>query len=91
MEQNIGEMTFNFNPELISDISNKYIGNENLQYSSNFPCSVCGKRFTTEHRLTNHLHFHTTDKSFACKICHTRFPEMTMLLTHMKKHRIEQG
>ena len=82
MDQNIGEMIFN--------ISNNYIGNENLQYSSNLPCSVCGKRFTTEYRLTNHLNFHTSDKSFGCKMCTMRFPEMTKLLIHIKKHRIEQ-
>ena len=94
MEPNLSEMIciINPNPEQICNNNDIKQENHNYQeYSSEFSCSVCGKRFKTEHRLTIHLLFHTSDKTFNCKICHTKFHEMTELLIHIKNHRLEKS
>jgi len=49
-------------------------------------CEYCGKRFTRQKTLANHVILHTEDKNYSCTQCGAKFAQLNSLLVHWKKH-----
>ncbi|XP_073536902.1 uncharacterized protein [Phyllobates terribilis] len=55
-----------------------------------FPCSECGKWFTTKYHLVAHQMIHTGEKPFSCSECGKRFTTKRHLITHQMIHTGEK-
>ncbi|XP_077322559.1 uncharacterized protein LOC143956245 isoform X5 [Lithobates pipiens] len=55
--------------------------------SKMFPCTVCGKWFTTYGGLLMHQRLHTGIKPFSCSFCGKSFTQKGILVNHEKIHR----
>lgn len=47
-------------------------------------CPYCGKGFTTQSILSNHIRTHTGERPYECEYCQTCFRQPTALKTHIK-------
>ncbi|XP_072280812.1 uncharacterized protein [Pyxicephalus adspersus] len=54
--------------------------------SKMFPCSICGKWFTTYGGLLMHQRLHTGVKPFSCSFCSKSFTQKGILVNHEKIH-----
>ncbi|XP_076288005.1 uncharacterized protein LOC143212765 isoform X8 [Lasioglossum baleicum] len=51
-----------------------------------FVCEECGKSFTENHRLKQHMMTHTGDRPYACHICGKAFARRTAYRQHLLIH-----
>lgn len=54
-----------------------------------FKCGHCGKLFTRNWYLKQHIKLHSNEKPFACDHCDKRFLNSSNLKQHMRTHSIE--
>ncbi|XP_028159479.1 RE1-silencing transcription factor-like isoform X1 [Ostrinia furnacalis] len=53
----------------------------------NFPCKVCGKRYSDKTRLQKHKDtVHAKDPQFSCEYCPAQFNAITKLTRHVRTH-----
>ena len=55
-----------------------------------YPCSMCGKAFTTSYNLSNHEVVHTKIKNHECPQCGRKFGTKSILYNHEKTHNKEK-
>ena len=55
-----------------------------------YPCTICGKAFTTSYNLSNHEVVHTKIKNHECPQCGRKFGTKSILYNHEKTHNKEQ-
>jgi hypothetical protein len=53
-------------------------------YKVNTPCPVCGRRFSDEKKLTEHMKTHE-ETSIGCPVCSKRFVDEKKLTDHIKR------
>lgn len=53
-------------------------------------CQLCGKKYTADPALRNHIRFHLRENVFACKYCGKEFSEKSRLLVHTYSHTGER-
>jgi uncharacterized Zn-finger protein len=53
-------------------------------------CDVCGKHFSTQEILSQHLRLHTHTRPYECSTCHKRFTTSSALLVHTRVHTGEK-
>jgi len=49
-------------------------------------CEYCGKKFTAQKALANHVKLHTGEKNHSCTRCGAKFVQLNSLLVHWTKH-----
>ncbi|KAM3955993.1 uncharacterized protein ACR2FA_010048 [Aphomia sociella] len=55
-------------------------------------CSLCGRGFSTNRILENHIRTHTGERPFLCTQCPAAFAQKTALMTHTRAiHKVERG
>lgn len=54
-----------------------------------FKCEHCGKLFTRNWYLKQHIKLHSNDKPYSCDMCDKRFLNSSNLKQHMKTHSVE--
>ncbi|CAH2064485.1 unnamed protein product, partial [Iphiclides podalirius] len=57
---------------------------EGIMPPKNKICYVCGRGFTTNKILANHLRTHTGERPFACAQCPSRFAQSSALASHVR-------
>ncbi|XP_029934254.1 zinc finger protein OZF-like [Myripristis murdjan] len=57
---------------------------------STFPCSLCGKGFSTKQSRRRHMIIHTGEKPFPCSLCGRGFATKQNLRTHIIIHTKEK-
>ncbi|XP_036414884.1 zinc finger protein 250-like [Colossoma macropomum] len=60
------------------------------QSENKYPCEVCGKNYSSQHVLRNHLRVHTGERPFKCKFCAKTFTQRSHMLEHERIHTGEQ-
>uniref|UniRef100_A0AAR2KRZ1 C2H2-type domain-containing protein n=1 Tax=Pygocentrus nattereri TaxID=42514 RepID=A0AAR2KRZ1_PYGNA len=60
------------------------------QSENKYPCEVCGKNYSSQHVLRNHLRVHTGERPFKCKFCAKTFTQKSHMLEHERIHTGEQ-
>ena len=56
------------------------------QTESKFPCTVCGKLFSSKFIIGRHMRIHTGEKPYKCDICGRRFNQKSSMKTHQVVH-----
>ncbi|XP_065365692.1 zinc finger protein 208-like [Calliphora vicina] len=56
------------------------------RFKGSFPCSECGKEFSSLNRLKQHTAIHEKKRAYSCKICHTSFIGEKPFKVHMLTH-----
>ncbi|XP_046581380.1 uncharacterized protein LOC124288859 isoform X2 [Haliotis rubra] len=56
-----------------------------------FSCSHCGKKFSDQSNLRQHLNIHTGERKFTCDICSKSFRQKAHLQSHMIIHTGGEG
>jgi len=51
-----------------------------------YSCSFCNKLFSTRKGLSQHLRYHTEEKTFSCSLCAKSFVYLKTLKQHMQRH-----
>lgn len=70
-------------------LMNKQSINVRAKLSKFKKCDVCGKRFSCEQNLHEHLkEFHMLNKKFECKVCRERFYTINNLIIHQNSHEL---
>ena len=54
-----------------SSVIRNTVSNKNKPYE----CDICGKTFSQNHQLQNHIRTHTGDKPYKCDICGKGFSQ----------------
>ena len=54
-----------------------------------FQCSICGKEFSCQNHLSNHMYMHTDERPFECEICRKFYKSEKQRKTHIQ--RVHQG
>ena len=76
--------------QLVSEkISNINTNNTALNEPA-YLCTECGKSFTTNNSLINHIRIHTGEKPYKCKVCTKAFRILETLRIHMRIHTGEK-
>ncbi|XP_026325563.1 zinc finger protein 287-like [Hyposmocoma kahamanoa] len=47
-------------------------------------CNICGRGFSTNRILTNHIRTHTGERPFQCNLCDSKFTQKVALNSHVK-------
>jgi uncharacterized Zn-finger protein len=55
-----------------------------------FPCSECGKAFSSKQCLKEHTYKHSNIKPYGCIICRKRFRHASQYTVHKQLHRESQ-
>lgn len=55
-----------------------------------FPCSVCGRLFTTKQSRDRHVKTHTGEKPFHCTVCGKSFSQQSSFRIHQRSHTGEK-
>ena len=53
-------------------------------------CKKCGKSFTKNSHLTEHMHTHSGERPYPCEECGKSFAQSSHLTIHMRKHSGER-
>ncbi len=75
-----------------TDVRRNVFGVENVSHSKSdgaFKCDHCGKLFTRNWYLKQHIKLHSNEKPFGCDLCDKRFLNSSNLKQHMKTHSVE--
>lgn len=56
---------------------------------ASFKCDFCGKLFTRNWYLKQHIKLHSNEKPFSCNHCDKRFLNSSNLKQHLKTHSVE--
>lgn len=61
----------------------------NFKNEASFKCDFCGKLFTRNWYLKQHIKLHSNQKPFSCNHCDKRFLNSSNLKQHLKTHSVE--
>lgn len=64
-------------------------GGGHSKSNGSFKCEHCGKLFTRNWYLKQHIKLHSNDKPYSCEMCDKRFLNSSNLKQHMKTHSVE--
>nr|XP_029500673.1 zinc finger protein 554-like [Oncorhynchus nerka] len=66
------------------------LDNTTSSTKKSFPCSVCGRLFTTKQSRDRHMKTHTGEKPFHCTVCGKSFSQQSSFRIHQKSHTGEK-
>lgn len=58
--------------------------------ATRYQCHDCGKCFTQESRLVDHVYSHAPKNSFKCNECGNCFPNQDRLSNHLRNHTVQR-
>jgi uncharacterized Zn-finger protein len=67
-------------------VESSVIRNTESNKNKPYECDICGKVFSQNHHLQNHIRIHTGDKPYKCKICGKGFSQNSNLQRHIRLH-----
>ena len=59
-------------------------------YEKNYVCSICGKAFNQEKKLTSHMYTHSDERAYNCETCGKAFKKKGTLVIHQATHSSEK-
>ncbi|XP_045573505.1 sal-like protein 1 [Salmo salar] len=63
---------------------------DGISKKKRFPCSFCGKAFSSPKQVEIHQRVHTGEKPFGCHLCRAHFSRSTHLKRHQRVHTGEK-